>query len=93
MKIESDIKSLIAEELHIKELRAVEKMKTNPKLFYKYVKKSQKVESKIGPLQDEQGNLNSDPEIKANLLQKQYIKVFSKPENARPENEYPDKCD
>ena len=93
MKIESDIKSLIAEELHIKELRAVEKMKTNPKLFYKYVKKSQKVESKIGPLQDEQGNLNSDPEIKANLLQKQYIKVFSKPENAKPENEYPDKCD
>ena len=93
MEIESQIKSLISQELYNKELKAIGKMKKNPKFFYSYVKKSQKVESKIGPLLDEQGNLNSEPEIKANLLQKQYIKVFSNPENAKPENEYPAKCD
>ena len=89
---EDIIKSLIKEELYMKEVNAIKHMKKNPKFFYSYVKKSQKTESRIGPLQDEQGILKSEPEVKANLLQNQYIKVFSNPDNAKPENEYADKC-
>ena len=82
-KIEEEIKELIREELHNKEIAAIKQMKKNPKFFYSYVKKSQKTESRIGPLQDKTGKLNGDAEIKANLLQDQYIRVFSKPENAK----------
>ena len=89
--VESDLKQLIKEELQIKEINAIIQMKKNPKYFYTYVKKFNKTESRIGPLLDDQGNLNSDPETKANLLQDQYIKVFSKPENASRDQEYKDK--
>ena len=91
-KIEADIKELIREELYNKEIAAIKQMKKNPKFFYSYVKKSQKAESRIGPLQDEAGKLNGDAETKANLLQDQYIRVFSKPENAKLNIEYEDKC-
>ena len=87
------MKELIKEEIYMKEIKAIMMMKKNPKYFYSYVKKSQKMQSKIGPLQDEHGNLNSEPVIKANLLQNQYIKVFSNPEDAKPNHEYADKCE
>ena len=77
----------------MKELQAIKQMKKNPKFFYTYVKKNQKTVSRIGPLQDEKGKLTSEPEVKANLLQKQYTKVFSNPKNAKPKNEYKDKCE
>ena len=91
--IEEAMKALVKEEIYIKEMKAIMMMRKNPKFFYSYVKKTQKTQSKVGPLQDEQGNLKAEPVIKANLLQDQYVKVFSKPENARPENEYNDRCD
>ena len=91
--IELEIKELIKEELTKKEIEAIKQMKRNPKFFYAFVKKNQKTESRIGPLQDDQGNLNSDPEIKANLLQSQYTKVFSNPDKANLNKEYSDKSD
>ena len=91
-KVESDIKELIKEEMYQKEISAIEQMKKNPKYFYYYVKKFSSTENRIGPLKDESGKLNSDPATKADLLQHQYIKVFSKPENANANKEYKDKC-
>ena len=79
LEVEENIKSLIKEELYMKELQAIKQMKKNPKFFYTYVKKNQKTVSRIGPLQDENGKLTSEPEVKANLLQKQYTRVFSNP--------------
>ena len=93
LEIEDNMKRLIKEEVYMKEIQAIIQMRKNPKFFYSYVKKSQKTQTKIGPLQDQKGDLNTEPEIKANLLQDQYIRVFSKPENAKPESEYKDKCD
>ena len=90
-KIESEIKDLINEELQKKEIDAIKQMKRNPKFFYSYVKKFNKTESKIGPLEDENGNLQSEPDTKANLLQNQYIKVFSNPKNVNSNKEYNDK--
>ena len=91
-EVESDMKVLIKEEIHQKEIDALKQMKKNPKFFYAYVKKFNKVENRIGPLKDNQGKLNADPEEKANLLQHQYIKVFSNPEDANMNIEYKDKC-
>ena len=47
-----------------------------------------KTKSKIGPLQDIHGNLKTDPEVKANLLQNQYTKVFSDPKDVDSNKEY-----
>ena len=93
LQIEEEIKMLLKEELHKKEVAAIKQMKKNPKFFYSYVKKFHKTESKIGPLQDDSGNLNVDAEVKANLLQDQYIKVFSQPEKAKLNKEYKEKCE
>ena len=86
--LEEQIKILIKAELQKKEIDAVKLMRTNPKFFYTYVKKFQKTESRIGPLKDEDGNLNANPEVKDNLLQSQYTKVFSNPENINTDQVY-----
>ena len=60
-----------------KEDIAVSKIKSNPKYFYTYAKKSRKSKSRIGPLFKDKNNLTSDSEEMANLLQAQYSSVFS----------------
>ena len=69
-----------------KEADAIEKIKRNPKAFYSYAKKSSTYKSPIGPLADDEGELHSDPTTMANLLQSQYIKAFSNPDNVDPDN-------
>ena len=81
-EIEQEIKNLISDELACKEIDAINKMKSNPKFFYQYVKKNLKSESKIGPMQDAEGTLHTDAKVKADLLQKQYCKAFSDPSKA-----------
>ena len=80
--LELQIRESIKIEQEKNEINAIEKMKTNPKMFYSYVKKFRKTESKIGPLKDEQGMIHADAKVKAELLQKQYTKVFSDPRKA-----------
>ena len=91
-EIEENIKELIKLELLKKEIEAISKMKRNPRFFYAYAKKFQKTESRIGPLQGEDGDLNTDPGKKANLLQQQYTRVFSDPNKTGLETEFPDIC-
>lgn len=93
LKVEAEIKESINEELKQKEIEALKKMRINPKFFYAYVKKFNKTESRIGPLQDKHDELQSEAEIKANILQDQYIKVFSNPEKANLNQDFENKCD
>ena len=71
--------------LNKREQQAVEAIKKNPKYFFSYAKRLQKTKSTIPVLRDESGVLVESPNVKAELLQKQYQKVFSDPENARIE--------
>ena len=91
-EIEEEIKEMINLEMQKKEIEAIAKMKSNSKFFYTYVKRFLKTESKIGPLQDEQGNLTTDSEKKANLLQDQYSKVFSDPKKANLDQDFNEMC-
>ena len=93
LDIEEEMKDLIEVELQKKELNAILQMKKNPKFFYNYTKKSQREETKIGPIQDEKGTMTTDPEKKANLFQKQYTSVFSNPKKANLVNELVDLCE
>ena len=85
-EVEEKISSSIKAQNEKREIEAIEKMKSNPKMFFAYVKKFRKTESKIGPLADENGQTHSDARVKANLLQQQYTKVFSDPNKANTEH-------
>ena len=82
VEVELQIRESIKAQQESDELKAIEKMKTNPKMFFNYVKKHRKTASRIGPLADEQGIIHSDAKTKAELLQHQYTKVFSDPNKA-----------
>ena len=93
LSIEQEIKDLVEVELLKRELNAIVQMKKNPKYFYNYVKKSQRDESRIGPIQDDKGTMNTDPKVKADLFQKQYTKVFSNPKKSNLADQFRHICD
>ena len=77
-----DIQEGILSKLCKKEKKAVEAIKKNPKYFFSYAKRLQKTRSTIPVLKGKDGRLVDDPALKAEILQKQYQKVFSDPEKA-----------
>jgi hypothetical protein len=64
------------------ELAAISKIKTNPKAFYSFAKKSKSPVSSVGPLLDSDDQLQSDPVRMGSILQEQYAKAFSNPDKA-----------
>ena len=74
-----NIRNAINEDLLYHEQEAVSKVKENPKFFYSYAKKFSKKKSNITMLFDENGEIISNPNDIANLLQKQFLSVFSDP--------------
>ncbi|KAL5251660.1 hypothetical protein ACHWQZ_G017138 [Mnemiopsis leidyi] len=80
-----NIQDGIIEKLNKKERNAIETIRKNPKYFFSYAKHLQKMRSTIPVLRDEQGNLVADPTTKAEMLQRQYQKVFSDPAKANLE--------
>ena len=68
--VELEIKKAIQDERLRDEDNAINKIKINPKAFYSFAKKVGTVLSSVGPLEDENGILQSDPQIMGNILQK-----------------------
>ena len=73
------------------ERKAIDTIKENPKYFYSYSKKHSKKKSTVGPLIDENNQLQQDPKKIADMLQDQYSSVFSDPDtntdhHPKPEN-------
>ena len=60
-----------------KENDAVSAILSNSKAFFKYAKQSNNKNCDIGPLVNENGDLENDPKGKSEILRKQYEKVFS----------------
>ena len=69
--------------------KAVKAIKKNAKYFYAYVKKKAKVLSKIGPLLNLEGALTNNNKEMAEILSKQYAKVFSTPKEAHQDARAP----
>ena len=78
-----DIQTEILQNLDRREQKAVSTNKENPKYFFSYAKRFQKTRSTIPVLRDPSGNLISDPQQKAEILQNQYQKVFSDPSKGK----------
>ena len=66
-----------AEQKH-KEMRAVAKVLVKPKFLFSYAKKHSRVKCNVGPL-SKNGTLTNNPSKMAELLQEQYVSVFSNP--------------
>ena len=78
-EVEEKIKTSIQEEAERKELKMLMQIKTNPKVLYSYAKRKNKVKSKIGPLEGENGKFHADDKSMADILPSQYKKAFSNP--------------
>ncbi|MCP4494602.1 MAG: reverse transcriptase family protein, partial [Gammaproteobacteria bacterium] len=76
-----DIRDAINLELNRKELKAVATVKKNPRFFFSYAKKHSKLRSNVGPLKDSTNTLQTDPKVMADILQQQYVSVFTDPAN------------
>ena len=75
----ADIKDTINNNWAFKENQAVNRIRENSKYFFSYAKKFSKQKQSIPMLFDENNSICSSPEGIANILQRQFCKVFSDP--------------
>ena len=78
-----EIRDAINETIEYREEQAAAKVKENPKYFYSYAKKFAKKKSNISMLFDENHNICSHPKRIADLLQNQFLSVFSDPSKTK----------
>ena len=76
------MRDVIEKRLQKSEEVAVQTIKSNPKYFFSYAKRFSKSRSCIAPLKRPDGSLATDAKEKADILQRQYVSVFSRPEDA-----------
>ena len=79
--VEIELKLLTSyneERLHYENV-AISKIKSDSKYFFRYADKHRKTKKSIGPLNTGKDEFTSDPTEMCNLLQHQYLKVFSNP--------------
>ena len=79
-EIEINLQISINTEINLRETRAIAAIKNNPKYFYKFVKNNSKIRAGIGPLEDEEGNLEPSNKKMSELLNEQYNTDFSTPD-------------
>ena len=77
--LERTMKSAVIQSMDQEEEDAVATIKENPRFFYTYAKKLSKTSSTISPIRKDDGTLATDSDEKAQLLQNQYVRVFSDP--------------
>ena len=53
-------------------------IKKNPKAFYSYINSRCKVQSRVGPLKDVNGHVQTDDSIQAKILNNQFSSAFTK---------------
>ena len=86
--IELLLKDNIKRERLLQEVAAISKIKKNPTAFFTFAKKSAKFRSSVGPLVDGDNKLESDPARMGDILQQQYKRAFSNPNNVETTSSY-----
>ena len=59
-------------------------LKNNPKIFFSFIKSKKCENIGVSPLRDSKGKLHTDDKVKANLLNRQFISVFSNDDAITP---------
>ena len=78
IEIEANLINSYEMELKRLEEQAVEKIKENPKVFYKYVRSKSHLKTPVGPLKHKDSTV-TDPKIMSEVLKEQFESVFSIP--------------
>ena len=81
--IDQKIAESISKQNRERENKAILKIIENPRYFFSYAKKQAKRKSTVGPLLNDNKDLEHDPKKMADILQKQYSSVFSDPKSAK----------
>ena len=82
LNLEKEAQEKISRSQEEEEAKTINALKETPQLFYSYAKKKRVSKSRIGPLRKEENGASvftDDPKDMADLLQKQFISVFSDP--------------
>ena len=77
--VHADMRDVINQDLNYREQQAVANVHSNPKYFYSYAKKFSKQKRSIPMLFNRDKRTCTNPEEIANILQCQFISVFSDP--------------
>ena len=84
--LEKEAQQKIVHFKHLEEQKALKAIQENPKYFYSYAKQRKVPKTKVGPLRNPEFTGDNcyfdDPKSMADILQKQFISVFSNPENS-----------
>ena len=60
------------------EMKLASDIKKNPKEFYSYISNRCKVQAKVGPLKDEDGQVQTDDFTQAKILDNQFSSAFTR---------------
>ena len=92
-EIHIQIHDSIKQQRITEEKSAIDTIKENPRFFYSYAKRHSRQSTNIGPLLDSDNKLQSDPQVMADLLQNQYVSVFSDPNSPMIQNTLEEEID
>jgi hypothetical protein len=77
-RVQKETTSIIRKAKRDFEKKLAADSKKNPKAFYRYMNSRCKVQSKVGPLKDENGNVQTDDNIQATILNDKFASCFTK---------------
>ena len=77
-KAVKEVKKKIKNKKNSLERKVMTCRKTNPKSFYAYINSAKKTRNKIGPLKNSDGAAVTDPRELAQILNNQYVSVFTR---------------
>ena len=86
-KMVKEVKKKIKNKKNAYERRIMTCRKSNPKSFYAYINSAKKTRSKIGPFKNGDGMAVTDPRELAQMLNRQYVSVFTRSEDEPEETE------
>ena len=77
-RVQKETTSIIRKAKQDFEKKLASSAKKNPKAFYQYMNNRCKVQSKVGPLKDAEGNVQTDDTVQAAILNDKFVKCFTK---------------
>ena len=77
-RVQNEAKKLVTKAKKEFEKKLAADAKKNPKAFYSYISNRSKVQSKVGPLKDPDGNVQTDDSAQAKILNDKFSTAFTR---------------
>ena len=77
-RVQNEAKSMVTRAKRELEKKLAANAKKNPKMFYSYISNRSKVQSKVGPLKDLEGHVQTDDLTQAKILNDKFSTAFTR---------------